>query len=170
MSDQEGRIYQALRDFAAGVSKKMAPPVQGEPEDQLRAPFEALVTAIGAAVGKTVVAKGEPSLAGRIGKPDYAVFVDGILAGYAELKAPGKGANPDRYKGHDNRQWQRFQAIPNLLYTDGNEWGLFRSGEKHGPVGCSGVLGGLLQILPSLFGNLPHAARTAALEKTFVHH
>ncbi|MBE3039958.1 MAG: N-6 DNA methylase, partial [Chloroflexi bacterium] len=31
-------------------------------------------------------------------------------------------------------QWNRFQAIPNLLYCDGNEWGLYRSGEAVRPV------------------------------------
>ncbi len=57
-----------------------------------------------------------------------------LLIGYIELKEPGKGANPDRYKGHDRAQWSRFKALPNLIYTDGNEWGLYREGKPVRPL------------------------------------
>ena len=35
---------------------------------------------------------------------------------------------------------------------------------------CLDLLSDFLQILPALVSNLPHATRTATLEKTFVHH
>lgn len=106
----------------------------GEPEDQLRGPLENLLTDVGKAFGHKVVAKGESRLHGRLGRPDYAVLVGKLLAGYMELKGPGKGANPDRYKGHDRDQWKRFQSLPNLIYTDGNEWGLYRGGKRIRPL------------------------------------
>ena len=34
-----------------------------------------------------------------------------------------------RFKGHNLEQFKRFSAIPNILYTDGNEWALYRNGE-----------------------------------------
>ena len=51
-----------------------------------------------------------------------------MLAGHVELKAPGVGATASRFKGHDRDQFKRFSAIPNILYTDGNEWVLYRDG------------------------------------------
>ena len=53
----------------------------------------------------------------------------GALVGFIELKAPGKGADPRRFKdAHDKAQWQRLQSLPNLLYTDGNELRLWQNG------------------------------------------
>jgi len=52
-----------------------------------------------------------------------------------ELKAPGKGANPEKFKEKNDRdQWQRFKNLPNLIYTDGNEWALYRNGERQGEI------------------------------------
>ena len=34
--------------------------------------------------------------------------------------------------GRDREQWQRFQALPNLIYTDGSEWSLYRNGKLVG--------------------------------------
>ena len=124
----------SLETFAADVTTKSQANAPGQPEDQLRGPLETLLKGIGAAVAKTVVAKGESLLPGRLGKPDYAVLVDAALSGYAELKSPGHGANPNTYKGHDRDQWKRFKSIPNLLYTDGNEWALYRNGEREGKL------------------------------------
>ncbi len=62
----------------------------------------------------------------------------GLLAGYLELKPPGTGARPEKFKGHDRQQWQRFQALPNLLYTDGNEWALFQEQRVAGLARLSG--------------------------------
>jgi len=64
------------------------------------------------------------------------------------LKEPGKGANPDRYRGHDKEQWKRFQSLPNIIYCDGNEWGLYRDGKRVGR-------------LVSLSGDITKSARAA---------
>jgi hypothetical protein len=39
------------------------------------------------------------------------------------------GARPTRFTGRDKKQWEKFKSLPNLIYTDGNEWTLFRAGE-----------------------------------------
>lgn len=64
-------------------------------------------------------------------RPDYAITVDGVLTGYVELKAPGKNIEPASFskKSHEYRQWQRLRNLPNLLYTNGTEWRLYRYGE-----------------------------------------
>ncbi len=123
-----------LREFAAAVTRKTAQFVSGEPEEQLRAPVEALIAECGALTGKSVVCTGEVALPDSLGSPDYAIHVDGLLAGYVELKAPGKGANGSAFRGHDLQQFKRFAAVPNILYTDGNEWALYRGGIREGAL------------------------------------
>jgi hypothetical protein len=106
----------------------------GEPEDQLRGPFENFMADAAQAVGWNIVCTGETPLPNRLGRPDYAVHLNRLLAGYVELKAPGVGANVKRFTGHNRNQWKRFQSIPNVLYCDGNEWALYRSGELVGRI------------------------------------
>lgn len=64
-------------------------------------------------------------------RPDYAIMVDGVLTGYVELKAPGMNIDPASFtkKSHEYKQWQRLRNLPNLLYTNGTEWRLYRYGE-----------------------------------------
>jgi len=125
----EKAILTALRKFAHSVTSKMTALTLGEPEDQLRGPFDVLMDDIGRALSLKVICTGETRLPGRVGKPDYAVHAAGLLAGYVELKAPGVGANPDHFTGRNRDQWKRFQTIPNLIYSDGNEWALYRNGQ-----------------------------------------
>ena len=122
-------LYSALQDFANAVTVKATQITPGAPEDQLRAPFESFMTTAAEAWGWNVVCTGETSLPGHLGRPDYAVHLNQLLAGYVELKAPGIGATANRFKGHDHDQFKRFSLIPNILYTDGNEWGLYRGGQ-----------------------------------------
>jgi hypothetical protein len=61
-------------------------------------------------------------------------MVNGALCGFIELKAPGKGADPTVYTGRDRKQWHRLSPLPNLLYTDGNAWSLYRHGDRRGDI------------------------------------
>ena len=131
---REKAVSAALQNFADAVKAKSSQLTAGEPEDQLRGPFETLLQEVGQVLALKVVSTGETKLSGRLGKPDYAVHASNLLAGYAELKAPGVGANPNRFTGHNQEQWKRFKAIPNLLYSDGNDWGLYRNGEAVTPA------------------------------------
>ncbi len=128
----EEKFHQLLKQFAKKIREKYMDLAKGEPEEQIRSPFETLFTNIGHLLSLKIVLKGESQLPDRLGKPDYAVSINNILCGYVELKEPGKGSNPNRYKGHDKEQWQRFRSLPNVLYCDGNEWSLYRSGEREG--------------------------------------
>ena len=122
-------IHAGLQNFAAAVTAKMTQVTLGEPEDQVRGPFEIFMAATARAFGWEVVCTGETSLPDRLGRPDYAVHRNQLLAGYVELKAPGTGATATRFKDRNRDQFKRFSAIPNILYTDGNEWALYRNGE-----------------------------------------
>lgn len=117
-----------LQSYADAIRTKFSALTSGEPEDQLRAPFERLLTEGGTASGLNIVAIGETLLSSGLGKPDYSVECAGLLCGHVELKAPGKGADPSRYTGHDRRQWVRFKELPNVVYSDGQEFALYRTG------------------------------------------
>ena len=119
-----------LCEFAHYVSQKFSSRVQGEPEDQLRAPFERLIAEEGRRLKLDVIAIGETLLKDKGGKPDFGISVGNLLCGHAELKAPGKGADSSAFTGHDARQWLRFRNLPNLIYTDGREFALYRYGTQ----------------------------------------
>ncbi|MEU3449169.1 type ISP restriction/modification enzyme [Streptomyces thermolilacinus] len=65
-------------------------------------------------------------------RPDYAVRVNTDITGYIEVKRPGKSIDPGSFTGHDKRQWERLRDLPNLLYTNGTHWRLFRHGVQLG--------------------------------------
>lgn len=127
-------VAAAVSTFGASVKPRLAGP--GDPEDQMRGPLEALLTSVATALGLSLVPHGESSLSDLRIRPDYAIEIDGAIVGYVEVKAPGKGADPTAWSkaSHDRRQWEKVSALPNVLYTDGNEWGLYRTGERAGTV------------------------------------
>src|SRR6185437_7745955 len=103
-------IEMAVSDFGVAAKSKLSnPSATGQPEDQLRSPFEHLLLAIAGLSGLQaghVTAVGESSLSDLKTRPDYAVTVHKALVGFVELKAPGKGADPRKFKDpHDKDQW-----------------------------------------------------------------
>src|SRR3954451_2534643 len=128
----------AIAQFGADAKAKLAnPSATGEPEDQLRAPLERLFADLAELCGfkpEWLTAVGESSLSTLKTRPDYAITLQNVLVGFVEVKAPGKGADPRRYKGHDKEQWEKLQSLPNLLYTDGNSFSLWQNGELVGSI------------------------------------
>jgi hypothetical protein len=131
-------LKQAVARFGAEAKAKLAnPSATGEPEDQLRAPLEELFRDLAELCGlkrEWLTAVGESSLSTLKTRPDYAITLRNALVGFVEVKAPGKGADPRRYKGHDKEQWEKLQSLPNLLYTDGNSFSLWQEGELVGSI------------------------------------
>ena len=128
-----------ISDFGSRAKAKLDnAAVSGGPEDQLRAPLEGLILDLAEFLGlprKHVAAVGETSLADLKTRPDYAVTLNAALVGFIEVKAPGKGADPRRFTDkHDREQWEKLQTLPNLIYTDGNAFSLWRNGELEGKV------------------------------------
>jgi hypothetical protein len=73
---------------------------------------------------------GETTLSHLQTRPDYAVSVNNALVGFIEVKAPGKGCDPRKFSDpHDKAQWGKLKSLPNLVYTDGNGFSLWRDGE-----------------------------------------
>jgi len=136
----------AVATFGAKTKEKLSnPAASGQPEDQLRAPFEYLLADLAELVRilkAKVAAIGESSLSDLKTRPDYAITVHNALVGFVELKSPGKGADPRKFKDpHDKAQWERLRSLPNLIYTDGNAFSLWQNGE-------------LVDSLVSLIGNV----------------
>ncbi|MGA2793881.1 MAG: type ISP restriction/modification enzyme [Roseiarcus sp.] len=120
--------------FGAEARAKLDnPAISGAPEDQLRAPLERLFHELAdldelAPAGLSLV--GETTLSHLQTRPDYAVSVNNARVGFIEVKAPGKGCDPRKFSDpHDRGQWGKLKSLPNLVYTDGNGFSLWRNGE-----------------------------------------
>jgi hypothetical protein len=155
------KFNSAISFYGAEAKAKLSnPAVHGEPEEQLRAPLERLIVDMAEFCGfprSAVTAVGESSLRELKTRPDYAITVRKALVGFVEVKAPGKGADPRKFKDrHDKGQWEKLTSLPNLIYTDGNEFSLWRNGEIEGaPVRLIGDIqtsGADLGAPPGLLG------------------
>jgi Type ISP C-terminal specificity domain/N-6 DNA Methylase len=133
---QAESIKIAVGEFGAMAKAKLNE--GGQPEDQLRNPIEQLFAALALEIGLlkgALTLIGEKSLSELRTRPDFAVNVQKALIGFIEVKAPGKGADPRKWKaGHDKEQWDKLKALPNLLYTDGNAFSLWRDGALIGTI------------------------------------
>ena len=133
---QADAIKKAVGEYGDAAKAKLNQ--GGQPEDQLRNPLEQLFGALSLECGHAagaVVLVGEKSLSDLRTRPDFAVQVNKALIGFIEVKAPGKGADPRKFKDkHDKEQWDKLKALPNLVYTDGNALSLWRNGSLIGDI------------------------------------
>jgi hypothetical protein len=131
-------LADAVSAYGLSLKAKLSnPAATGAPEDQLRNPLEAFFLALAdhAGLAGVVTLVGENNLADLRARPDFAVSVHNALVGFIEVKAPGKGADPRRFADpHDRRQWDKLKALPNLLYTDGQSFSLWRDGQLQGRI------------------------------------
>jgi hypothetical protein len=124
----------AIASFGAAAKRKFANrAIVGAPEGQLRSPLEALIADLAQLADlprDAVAAIPETTLSELSTRPDFAVTLRHALAGFIEVKAPGKGADPRKFTDeHDKKQWSKLKTLPNLVYTDGNSFSLWRDGQ-----------------------------------------
>jgi hypothetical protein len=148
MDDTHPTVSQALDDLKAALAELSDDTLRGAgvwPEDQLKTPVKNFLDGVSSAFGKHVRVRTEDAqpqmdqgVAERRVRLDIAVIdtkTQGRV-GHIELKAPGKGADPTTPAGrqgwtkHDTNQWKRLDGHPNLIYCNGSEWTLLRSGVK----------------------------------------
>lgn len=136
MPEIQDALAELGRTLTASFAVAELNPAQAE--DQLKGPTQRLLTRAGAAFDLDVVPRTE-ALTDLGVRPDIGVSVGGSLTGHVELKAPGKGV---RLRGfgdpHDRAQFKRLADHPNLVYTDGNEWALYRRGTLVASVRAEG--------------------------------
>jgi hypothetical protein len=109
-------LKKVMARFGADAKAKLANPgATGEPEDQLRAPLERLFADLTELCGmkrEWLAAVGESSQSALKTRPDYAITMRNVLVGFVEIKAPGKGADPRRYKACSYRLVNDPSAVP----------------------------------------------------------
>lgn len=130
-------LESVIAEFGQSVCQKLHNPViEGQLEEQIRTPFEKLLVDLAALLQiSDVTPIGETAIQGLQTRPDYAVTVRQTLVGFIELKAPGKGADPRKFKDkHDRSQWKKLQSLPNLIYSDGTSFSLWQDGELVGKI------------------------------------
>jgi hypothetical protein len=147
-ADFEAKLVTAVAEFGAAIREPLAAMI-GQAEDQIGDPVAQLVSAAGRALGLRLVTHAEVALRELSVRPDYAVNSTEGTVGYIEVKRPGKGADPTLWssRSHDGLQWQKLKLLPNVLYTDGQDWALYRNGARFGAVA-------------RLAGDLAHAGRS----------
>ncbi|MET9509347.1 type ISP restriction/modification enzyme [Streptomyces flavidovirens] len=107
-----------------------------EDEAAIRRPVENLLSAAATHLGLELHLHPEarrpdlgirPDLAARVGRDRQHIV------GYIELKSPEKpNISPGALRGNDRKQWEGMSRLPNLIYTNGQTWILYRLGQQHG--------------------------------------
>ncbi|CAN5681209.1 hypothetical protein BH23CHL3_BH23CHL3_10670 [soil metagenome] len=124
-------VLAALQTFARQVKAdaELGARIKAGPEDQLKNSVRALVMAVGASLNRNVSILSESPVE-DVGRPDLAIAVDGLLVGYIELKAPGHGTTEQDFsdgdRGRNLLQLKKFRNLPNLIYTDANDWTFYQ--------------------------------------------
>lgn len=132
-------LAEAVSNYGASTKSKLSSPaVTGAPEDQLRNPLETFFQSLARILGYpsgAISLVGETTLAALSTRPDFAVTRSKALIGHIEVKAPGKGADPRKFSDkHDKDQWTKLRCLPNIMYTDGNSFSVWRDGELSGKI------------------------------------
>ncbi len=132
-TNADDNFLSILQQFATEITSKFSlSSLSFNPEDQLKSPLEKLLKQTGKLLQLDINAVTEFQEKMLSGRPDFGVTVKSLLVGHIELKAPEKKINPRSFKGNDKQQWDKFANLPNLIYTNGNSWSLYRTGEKIG--------------------------------------
>ena len=126
---EKKRFQSALLKFADDLKKSYQSNIVANPEDQLKRPISELIESL--FPGK-IATKTEVRVEGLGARPDIGVSRNNLLCGHIELKAPNVSIK--KFKGANKAQFEKFKALPNLIYTNGNEWAHYKSGEKVGSI------------------------------------
>lgn len=116
----------AVEAYIEDVERRLRARTTEGPEALLAAPLRTLVRALAHWRPKVDL---DQAVESGIGRPDFAAKEGPLLIGHVETKQLGAGVYTDRYTGHDRQQWENFRRLPNVLYSDGRDFALYRSGE-----------------------------------------
>lgn len=126
-----GWLVSAVSEFGRASKVKLSG--GGGPEAAIRGPLEALLKAVGERYQLHEVSWHDEYSLPELGvRPDYAVRADGELTGYIELKRHGLSLDPTTFNKTNREQWEKLLNLPNVLYSNGTEWRLYRDGQQFG--------------------------------------
>lgn len=150
-----GSVADLVARFGQEVRAKLQGPAGADSgkEESLTAPVEQLLRGMAGRQHMKLIAHGQSSIK-RLGvRPDFAISTGGRTIGHVELKQPNRGVDPQKWsaKSHDREQWEKLKALPNVLYSDGYDWAVYRFGVQIGPVGhlVGDLLTGNRQLTPA---------------------
>ncbi len=123
----ENWIQVLVAEFGAECRERLR---VSDKEASLSLPVAKLVEAVGARWKLTPRLHPEYPLPEARVRPDYAVESAGRIIGFLELKAPGHDITPDGFTKRDREQWELMRRLPNVLYTNGHTWCLYRGGPR----------------------------------------
>ncbi|WP_425145781.1 N-6 DNA methylase [Deinococcus sp.] len=128
MTAAPSKFETQLRVYAQALQKAYASRTKANPEDQLKTPIKNFLESAGI-LAAPINIKMEVQEKGVAGRPDMGLEVKQLLSGHLELKAPVVGIDPKKFDERSRKQFERFRALPNLIYCSGDDWALYRSGE-----------------------------------------
>lgn len=132
-SRDTSKINAAVAEFGAELKPLMLG--DGWPEERLRAPTYALLKRLGKILGRKVVVHSEVPVSEVGARPDLAVDTASGRVGYVELKSTTKGIPGNWHPTkRDREQQKKFNALPNIIYTNGTSWALYQKGVRIGRV------------------------------------
>lgn len=126
-------VRAAVSTFGELVADKLKGP--GDPEEQLRTPTELLIRSVAESFGLKAVLHGEVRLIDLRARPDYRLDIAGAPVGYIEIKKDETQIRPELFRGHNAKQWEKLRLLPNVLYTNGRDWTVYRNGQQVGESG-----------------------------------
>lgn len=129
MPTTDARFSEALEAYGVALAR-LDPEIDVEAD--LYTPMTNLIEALGGD-GLRVSSDHQVS----VGRPDLMVSRASreCVVGWVEVKNMDSPADPGRFtRGHDRDQWERFQVLPNLVYSNGYEATLWRDGAQYGDI------------------------------------
>ena len=124
------KIYQK---FCDELKKRFA--LRGRlQEDQLKQPVSELLKNFARLYGKDLDTSTEEHNSEYKVRPDISVYIGKLICGHVELKNPQASVDFHDFTGRNLDQWERLSNLPNVLYANGHEWALYRSGDIKGEI------------------------------------
>ncbi|WP_328332391.1 type ISP restriction/modification enzyme [Streptomyces sp. NBC_00455] len=120
-------IQALVADFGSECRERLR---VSDTEASISPPVVKLVEAIGARWKLSPRLHPEYPLPEARVRPDYAVETSGRIVGFLEVKAPGHDVTPDGFTKRDREQWELMHRLPNVLYSNGHTWCLYRGGSR----------------------------------------
>ncbi|MGA4839106.1 type ISP restriction/modification enzyme [Streptomyces sp. G45] len=127
------RFRRIVSEFGATCKQAL---LHGQKEAAIRRAVETLLVDAAGVLGLQAVLHAEVAIAAHRIRPDLAVRIGKTprnIVGYVELKSPDKSTiHPAGLNQRDRRQWEGMAKLPNLIYTNGQIWIMYRSGRQYG--------------------------------------
>lgn len=127
------RFRRIVSEFGASCKQAL---LHGQKEAAIRRAVETLLTDAARTLGLEPFLHAEVAIDAYRIRPDLAVRIGKLprnIVGHVELKSPDKTViHPGGLNQRDRRQWEGMSKLPNLIYTNGQTWILYRSGRQHG--------------------------------------